>query len=218
MCWPNARLRLSRGVTHWKCFGDIDKLIPVSVPDFQSCMLPFLRFLSDGKDRTKREVVESIAKHFELSDADRAAQIPSGKQSLIGNRVGWARTYLSKAGLVRARRRGVLAITERGRELLATKPAAVTMKLLERYPEYQAFRVLRREKSSATEDLVDNSTADETKTPEEALHDAYAGIRADVETEILEKVQACSWQFSKGSWWISWYAWDTGAPARTPGR
>jgi restriction system protein len=161
----------------------------MAVPDFQACMLPLLRFLADGKNRTKREAVEYISRVFSLSDEDRAALIPSGKQSLVANRIGWARTYLAKAGLVQAPKRGIMAITDRGRELLAEKPAAVTMKLLERYPEYQEFRAIRREK--ATPD-TDDPAEEVLKTPEEALQDAYAGIRADVETEILAKVQSCS--------------------------
>src|SRR5688572_999864 len=136
----------------------------MAVPDFQSCMLPLLKFLADGKERTLHETVDAIAVRFGLTEEDRKALIPSGKQTLIANRVGWARTYIKKAGLLESVKRGRVKITQRGQELLAGKPSAVNVKLLERYQEFQEFRALRHEKSPQEEDHPEDST----KTPEEA--------------------------------------------------
>ncbi len=58
----------------------------MAVPDFQSCMLPVLQIPADGGDRTLRETVDGVAAKFFLSDEDRMALIPSGKQTLLGNR------------------------------------------------------------------------------------------------------------------------------------
>ncbi len=70
------------------------------IPDYQAFMLPMLRFLSDGRERTIREVAAGLADHFSLTEQEREERLPSGKQSVVNNRVGWAKSYLKFAGLV----------------------------------------------------------------------------------------------------------------------
>jgi restriction system protein len=72
----------------------------MAIPDYQSVMLPLLRVASDGKEHTKSEAVESIAVELNLTDEERKELLPSGRQATFDNRVGWANTYLKKAGLL----------------------------------------------------------------------------------------------------------------------
>ena len=78
------------------------------VPDFQAVMLPFLQLLSDGQEWKMRDVVESLAGHFSLTDEERQEMLPSGQSKVFSNRVGWAKTYLKNAGLVDNPTRGGL--------------------------------------------------------------------------------------------------------------
>jgi len=77
-------------------------------------MLPFLRFLGDGKEHSLREAEEALSEHFTLTPAERAELLPSGQQGIFKNRIGWARTYIKKAGLIEAMKRGIFKITDRG--------------------------------------------------------------------------------------------------------
>ncbi len=140
----------------------------MAVPDYQAIMLPLLKLAADGKEHTFRNTVEELSVHFGLSAADRAETLPSGKQATFDNRVGWARTYLTKAMLLEAPKRGLFRITDRGRQVLSKKPTAINVRFLEQFEEFQAFRRLRREKSAPPE----SSPADE-KTPEESLETAH---------------------------------------------
>lgn len=97
-------------------------------------MLPLVRFLADGKERTMREAEEALANEFGLTAAERAELLPSGQQGIFRNRLGWARTYLKKALLVDSPRRGVFKLTERGMEQLATNPIRIDVKFLDRFP------------------------------------------------------------------------------------
>ena len=84
----------------------------MAVPDYQSIMLPLLRFAGNKKDETSTgEAVDILTKEFGLSDADLKEMLPSGIQSTFVNRVGWASTYMKKAGLLEATRRGYYRIT-----------------------------------------------------------------------------------------------------------
>lgn len=72
----------------------------MAVPKFFEFFEGFLRAVQDGELHTAKEVREIIAGSMNITDADRAEMLPSGKQSTFDNRVAWARTYLDKAGLI----------------------------------------------------------------------------------------------------------------------
>jgi restriction system protein len=166
----------------------------MAVPDFQTLMLPLLKLLGDGREHRFSDAVEALADEFGLSEDERAQMLPSGRDRLIRNRVGWARTYLGKAGLLRAARRGFLQITDRGREVLASNPGRVDMKFLERFPEFLHFREIRHERSDVqTESPVAPIPATPTDaTPEEALDVSYQRLRGELEADVLDQVKACS--------------------------
>ena len=66
----------------------------MAVPDYQSLMLPLLRFAGEKKEETSTsEAVEVLAKELNLTDEDLKAMLPSGTQFIFVNRAGWASTY-----------------------------------------------------------------------------------------------------------------------------
>ncbi len=156
------------------------------IPDFQSCMRPALAHLADGEPHRSREVKEALADGFELTDAERAELLPSGRQRVIDNRVGWALTFLSQAGLVERPSRGVVRITEAGRQALAANPSRIDMKVLEQYPSYLEFRQrTRAERGASSSPVAEAEHA--TASPEDLLSTARAENRAAVEGELLKK-------------------------------
>jgi restriction system protein len=76
----------------------------MSVPDYQSLMLPVLKQAALGEMRIG-DVVERLAADFQLSDSDLSELIPSGRQTMFSNRVHWAKSYLKQAGLIEATKR-----------------------------------------------------------------------------------------------------------------
>jgi restriction system protein len=86
------------------------------VPDYQTLMRPLLQYAADGGEKNVREAIKKLANEFELSEQERNQLLPSGKQTLLENRVHWARTYLNKAEAIRNTRRSHFAITDRGRQ------------------------------------------------------------------------------------------------------
>ena len=73
----------------------------MSIPDYQSCMLPLLKFYSDGQDHTFREAIDALTLHFKLTEQEQKEMLPSGQQEIFDNRIGWARTYMKKAAFNR---------------------------------------------------------------------------------------------------------------------
>jgi restriction system protein len=112
----------------------------MAIPDYQTLMLPALRCLADGRIRVVRDVVEELADKFGLTDADRAQLLPSGGTLTFASRVGWAKTYLKKAGLLTQPKRGIVQISPKGRELLAAPPDVLNTKFLDKFESFQTFR------------------------------------------------------------------------------
>src|SRR5690606_39400194 len=80
------------------------------VPDDQTLMRPLRESLGMGP-LSLQELVERLSNTLERSNEDRARLTPSGRSTLIYNRVAWAATYLRKAGLIESPRRGTNQIT-----------------------------------------------------------------------------------------------------------
>lgn len=163
----------------------------MAIPDYQTCMLPLLHFYSDGKEHTFREAIEALAKTFCLTDMELRELLPSGQQEIFHNRVGWARTYMKKAGLIDAPKRGVNIITQRGLDVLKSKPTKLDGKYLSRFKEFNDFKTLRHSRSEETE----SDTETDNKTPEETLEGAYQKLRGDLAFELLQKLKTSSPSF-----------------------
>jgi restriction system protein len=162
----------------------------MSIPDYQTIMLPLLELASDGELHSAPEAVARLAEHFQLSEAEVEELLPSGKQAKFRNRIGWARTYLKQAGLLENPARGKFRITEQGKVLLAKKPERVDNSVLEGYAAFREFKGRKNEKSPAP-DTTQYQTGSE-ETPEEALESAYAKLRGDLEAEVLDHAKAVS--------------------------
>jgi restriction system protein len=158
----------------------------MAIPDYQSCMLPLLRFVSDGQEHQLKDAAQSLAGEFQLTPEELSEFLPSGQQPVFINRIGWARTYMKKAGLLRNTRRGYFQITDRGLTVVREKPAEVNVKYLERFPEFLEFRTGAR-KDAAPEESAPTLEAEPapTQTPHEALEAAYERLRSELASELL---------------------------------
>lgn len=163
----------------------------MAIPDYQTCMLPFLRYLSDGTEHTLRDAEDSLAEHFKLTPAERAELLPSGQQGIFKNRIGWARTYLKKAALLESPKRGVFKITERGLKTLASSPSRIDVKYLEQFPEFIEFRDASKPENGANTVAVNELPQSKT-TPEEAIEVALQGLREQLAAELLTRILACT--------------------------
>ncbi len=158
----------------------------MSIPDFQSIMLPFLQHLEDGAKHSNAETMKYLAEYFKLTEAELKELLPSGRQTYFSNRVQWARTYLNKAGLIDYPQKGCSQITMRGREVLAEKLDRITVKYLQKYPEIRDFYLSKKGLPKKPEPDI------EEMNPEEALEISYQQIRQELATSILINVKKCS--------------------------
>ena len=137
--------------------------------------------------------------------------LPSGTQTTFVNRCHWAATYMTKAGLLDRPKRAHIAITQRGIDLLATKPDKVNIAALSQYPEFEAFR--KKRPTGGT----DTTQGNDEENPEESLFRAYGSWRQTIEADLLERLQSASfpWQSFETSSWTCCTPWATAAGTRT---
>lgn len=161
----------------------------MAIPDYQSIMLPLLRYAGDQEEHSLRESIEALADEYNLTDEERRELLPSGRQSVFDNRVGWARTYMKKAGLLESTRRGFAKITSRGMEVLSSNPAKINKNFLMEFDEFVEFQNYRRDIGS---DGGNQPSISDDQTPEELMETAYERVKDDLADDLLDKVKSCS--------------------------
>ncbi|MDN3489726.1 restriction endonuclease [Pseudoalteromonas sp. APC 3694] len=159
------------------------------IPNYQQFMRPFLQIANDanGNEVKLRNVINQLADQFGLTDEERSETLPSGRQSILDNRVGWARTYLTKAGLLEATRRAHFVITSRGKEALS-EDVDINNEYLKKFDEFIVFKQKSND-GVGTENNSDNIEHEELSTPDEILRAAYKKVNEALAQDILERTR-----------------------------
>ena len=152
----------------------------MAIPTYEQIMLPLLKIAVDKQEHSKRQVVEKLAVDFKLTDQERRVLLPTGKEELFANRVGWAGTYLKKAKLVEQTRWGFFKITDRGIELLKQNPTKLDSKYLYAYKEFKEF---------VTPDQKNMEDEHAPGSPEEMLGVAYQNVNNNLATDVLQQLK-----------------------------
>nr|WP_242010328.1 restriction endonuclease [Acetobacter conturbans] len=126
-----------------------------------------------------------------MSAEDRATLLPSGRQRLLYNRVHWAKTYLTKAGLLSSPARGQFTIMQAGKELLASSPPAITRTMLEQYPSFMGFIGGKPDgvAEQTPQPVLGLAPDADTQTPEECIETAHAELMSELRSELLEQIR-----------------------------
>ena len=161
----------------------------MTIPDFQTIMLPLLKLMGDSNVRPLAVLREFLSEVFELSDDERLELLPSGTQPVFDNRVAWATIYLHKAVLLERPKRGYYQVTGRGLAVLKENPRKINIKFLEKFPEFLEFKNKKREKEQKPP-----STANGLPeiNPTEALESAYLELQKTLASDLLQTIKDCT--------------------------
>ncbi|MFS0576245.1 restriction endonuclease [Sporosarcina sp. 179-K 3D1 HS] len=159
----------------------------MAIPGYQDFMYPFLAQLDDGEECTLQEMYQTLGDYFNLTESDREELLPSGNQRVFHNRIGWARTYLKKAGLIDNVRRGIFKITEEGKSVLSDPSISrIDNSFLMRYKRFRIFKGVGIKDNPHTV-IIEDSTNME-KTPRELLDENYKLLKEETTSELLTKI------------------------------
>jgi restriction system protein len=145
--------------------------------------------MSDGAVRRATDVGKLLSSQFKMSDAEMTERLPSGQSTIFENRVGWARTYLKKAGLIEPVLRGQYRITPRGLDVLKSKPLRIDAAFLKQFPEFVEFISPKNDGQTIDTRVIESP---ESQTPLEVLDGAYQRLRRELADELLQTVRAAT--------------------------
>lgn len=161
----------------------------MSIPDYQTLMLPILRLMNDVEDHSLRDVESAMANAFGLTSSEREELLPSGSQRILLNRIGWSLSYLTKARLTERVGKGRYRITPMGIETLQTGIDRIDARYLR---TLGGFVWSKPGKSS---DEADSGASQEPEpsesplTPEEQLETGFRSARQQLSDEIRERLR-----------------------------
>jgi restriction system protein len=158
----------------------------MAIPGFEYFMLPILQSAADGKEYYFRDVMEKIIGETELTNEEKTRLLPSGSTLVVNSRIGWARTYLTKAGLIDKTKRGYFRISRSGFDLLKTDPQKINLKILDQYKSFKSWRV----KNTTEIEKEENITKD--ITPDELIENEIQIIKKQLEEDLLEQLKQIS--------------------------
>ena len=163
----------------------------MAIPDYQSFMLPLLKYAADNQEHSINDAIDFLSKELNITDEERNYLLPSGTQFIVDNRIGWAKTYLLKAGLLESTRRGFFKITQRGLDYLKNNPSDLNTKILMQFEEFKNFRNTRKSK----EEKEDQYEKETTYTPQEALEYGLSKINETLADDLINRIKQCSPSF-----------------------
>lgn len=164
----------------------------MTIPDYQSIMLPLLQLAGDGQEHVIGDVIERLAEYFQLTAEDRRELLPSGRQARFDNRCRWAIVYLTGAGLLEKAARGRYRITSRGQDVLNARPDFIDYAFLRQFDEFREFRNRGHRNNQVEQEEI---PVESSETPEERLESSYQTLRRGLAQELLRRIMECSPRF-----------------------
>ncbi|MBT2572337.1 restriction endonuclease [Planococcus sp. ISL-110] len=157
----------------------------MAIPGFQEFMYPFLKMMEDGKEHSISEAYSRLADELGVTDEEREELLPSGKQRILHNRIGWTRTYLNKAGLLKTVRRGNYVITERGKQLLMDPNVEkIDNAFLLQFKEFRIFKNIGVVQPNPIQPPINGDI-----TPLEEIEKNYQILKEEAKENLLDKVK-----------------------------
>lgn len=165
------------------------------IPDYQSLMLPLLKYISDDQIHNIQDAISVLAKQLNLTEEDLNEWLPSKSQKKFYNRVYWAKAHLKMAGTVENVGKGQFKITNRGTEILKDNPALINVKFLtNKFEDYKnlitGYRKKDDTKNTPSNEEIETDELDLNQTPEEQIELGYQKIHASLQIEILNKLKS----------------------------
>lgn len=157
------------------------------IPNYQSLMLPILKFLGDRREHSLKEIIAHMYENSKLPETEKRQLLPSGREKIFSNRIRWARWYLEKAGLIKSPRRAFSIITRSGLDVLRKNPSEINVKYLEQFPEFAQY--IKSKKESVEKTKPRESVSLDNVDPTELLDSAYQNLKSTLLDDLLNEVR-----------------------------
>lgn len=153
-----------------------------------------LRVLNHGEELPVRSVVAAVVEHMKLSDDVLAERLPSG-QARYKNRINWACSALTQAGLLNRPKRAHYRITDNGLAVDARNLSTYSEKDMLEWPEWVAYQDEIAARKQASPEVDSDTSETEPSDPIQAMVAAEQAFNAQTETDLRKRLQESSPEF-----------------------
>ncbi|MDD7184718.1 MAG: restriction endonuclease [Oscillospiraceae bacterium] len=159
----------------------------MAVPKYNEIMPYFIKCLGDEKVHNIKEIREFCVKAFNLSDEDRQQVLPCGK-NMFTDRVGWAKTYLQKAGLIESPSRANYQLTAIGIEAFSYGVENITLEYLKKFDSFKQFFG----KNLKDNESISHSVEKEINSPTENIEIAFSELNEQLANDLMTEIMKIS--------------------------
>jgi len=160
----------------------------MAIPTYDQFIEPLLRFLgSKPQGVSTSEVYVALADSVGLTDDEREQLLPSRRQPVYQNRIGWAHDRLKRAGLSQSRERGTWQLTSAGRAFLAEHPGAIDAVEIEKIAKVPPDSRLTTDPDSPAASPP-HAPPSEGGSPDERIDQAIGELNDSVASELLDLI------------------------------
>lgn len=159
----------------------------MGIPTYEECMLPLMKIAEDGKEHLFKDTIETLTKQFNLTEDEKQQLLPSGSAFIINNRIGWARTYLTKAGLLLKTKRGYFQISDEGKKFLKRNPISINSKMLSEFDSFNEFQSIKEKENQEINQVI--NAVQQNVTPHELIENGYSSIKNELSNELLSVIK-----------------------------
>lgn len=170
----------------------------MDLPTYDEFIEPLLRVLAANPEGLRApDAHELVAQRTGLSDESKQVLLPSGRQAVYKNRIGWAHDRLKRAGLSSSPARALWVLTPAGRTFVATYPSVIPASELQRLAHVPPESRLRSPDGEAPVTNVEASLPPmaPTASPEEQIESAVRELHLSVAADLLEQIAANTPEF-----------------------
>ena len=164
----------------------------MTLPTYDQLMLPLMKLLSEQKNAMKvNEIAQILSERSALSEDEINLKLSSGTKTVFYDRVGWAKTYLVKAGLIDQPKRGFCELSAIGQQLDLKKLESITIEFLMRYESFANYKMGiakdTQKEIITTKPIIQKM--EETRTPDEIIIETIASLTNALKNELLTLVK-----------------------------
>jgi restriction system protein len=150
------------------------------LPKFHETFNPILDILIDGNILHHRELLKKVVdNNYSDLPKELLEQKTKSGETLILNRIAWGKSYLKKGGYIIYPERGMVQITEKGKNAIKEQ---LQLKDIEGESNFLNFYAEEKTKGSSINTEIQNST------PQDLIDTGFSQIETQVKNELLEKL------------------------------
>ena len=162
----------------------------MAAPRYDDMFAALLSLMEDGAPREKSSLILPLAKRLNVSDEDRTETYETREVSIFVDRMSWALSYLSMAGLLQRPGRGKYAITEEGKSLVNASNDKIKALVRKRVSERKLLEQSDGDATQPEKALPALISKQDTsgKTPKDQIYELFSIYKRTKYEEIIDMI------------------------------